>query len=141
MLNPQTHSRICLFALALPLVLLLSGLARVSASETERDPLVGEVDDKVAFVQTFDHKVGSATCEIEAKIKFVKAGTYTVAGGYYKGKYLHAGTTGKKYYATKTVKADAGDVITVRLKAHVPPANKKITVAVFKSDKDIRTKS
>jgi hypothetical protein len=120
---------------------LLALPGRSSADDTKRDPLEGEVNDTVAFVQTFDSKVSGSVCQIEAKIKFVKAGTYTVAGGYYKGKYLHAGARGKKYYDVKTVKADAGDVITVKLKASRPPANKKITVAVFKSEKDIRTKS
>ena len=59
--------------------------------------------------------------EIEAKVKFVKKGTYIVAAGYYKGEYFHAGALGKKYYATKSVKADAGDVVTIKLKASTPP--------------------
>src|SRR5260370_30191009 len=88
--------------------------AFVSAEDTKRDPLEGELSDKVAFVQTFDYKVSGSVCAIEAKIKFVKGGTYTVAGGYYKGKAFHTGVAGKKFYETKSVKADAGDVITVK---------------------------
>jgi hypothetical protein len=130
----------CAPALLLTIVLLaVAGFG--SADDTKRDAVEGEVADKVAFVQTFDFKAGGSVCEIEAKVKFIKAGTYVVAGGYYKGKYFQEGVTGKKYYALKTVKADAGDVITVKLKAPRPPSNKKITVAIFKSEKDIRTKS
>jgi hypothetical protein len=111
------------------------------SADKSRDPLKGEVEDKVAFVQTFDQKLNAGICHIEAKIKFLKAGTYVVAAGLYKGKYLHESKLGKKYFETKTVKADAGDVITVKLRAPAPPSNKKVTVAVYKTSKDIQTKS
>jgi hypothetical protein len=129
-----------MLALVFTVAALLAG-SLAQAGDEKRDAMKGEVSDKVAFVQTFDHKVGANRVTIEAKIKFVKAGTYVVAGGYYKGTAFHASLTGKKYYSTKVVKADAGDVLTVKLSTTMPPANKKITVAVFKSEKDITTKS
>jgi hypothetical protein len=125
----------------LVLVLLLTLAGPLSAEDTKRGSIKGEVADTVAFVQTLDTKANASFCHIEARIKFVKAGTYTVAGGYYKGEFFHEGALGKKFFETKTIKADAGDIITVKFKAPVPPSNKKVTVAVFKSAKDIRTKS
>jgi hypothetical protein len=120
--------------------LILAASNQLFADDTMRDPIKGQVDEGTAVVQTIDNKEAGDHCQIEAKIKFVKAGTYVVAGGYNKGEIFQASSSsGKKYFATKTVKVDAGDVITVKLRVLTPPVNRKITAAVFKSDKDIPT--
>lgn len=130
-----------LFVLALAAALTQVRPARSDAADKTRDPLKGEVDSKVAYVQTFDHKVRGGHCLIEAKVKFVKAGNYVVAGGYYKTKWMHESSLGRKYFESKAVKAGAGDVVTVKFRALSPPANKHVTVAVYANEKDIQTKS
>jgi hypothetical protein len=120
---------------------LLCGSVAVFAQDKPRKLMKGEVEEKVAFVQTFDPRIRGAVCEIEAKVKFIKAGTYVVAAGFHKEEFFHESLTGTKYFETKTVKADAGDVITLKFKCRLAPRNRKTTVGVFLKEKDIPTKS
>lgn len=106
-----------------------------------RDRMQGEVSSSSAFVQTFSSEHSGSDAEITAQIKIKNSGSYVVVGGFYKGDCWHKGwLSGTRFYDTASVNGEAGDVITVKLKAFTPPMNKNITVGVFQSISDICTK-
>ena len=104
-----------------------------------RVAIAAEVDDDLAYVQSTELEDGGLT--IKAKIKIKKSGTYVIAGGCAKkvdGKiYFHVGSfTGTKYYETKSIKADAGDVLDVTFKIKkLPPLNRTGYVGVFATER------
>jgi hypothetical protein len=103
-----------------------------------------EVSESVAYVQSKELEDGGLT--MKARIKIKKAGTYVVAGGFAKESggmiYFHKGLlSGTKYYETKIIRGDAGDVIDVTFRVKVsPPFNRKGHIGIFASEEDIKTK-